>query len=150
MLDKHITASWTSGFHILSGGGGSQMPSIKMAGFAPCSRQTGLVRIAILCLCLLFVLATPARPQGSVGTFTTIDVPGAGTGVFQGTIGLSINAVGDIAGFYIVAPNVAHGFVRAAEWHDNQIRRSGRRHGHESGNLPGQHQHGGGYRGNVL
>jgi hypothetical protein len=49
-----------------------------------------------------------------VGTFTTIDVPGAGTGVFQGTIGLSINAAGDIAGFYIVAPNVARGFVRAA------------------------------------
>src|SRR5208282_6585620 len=100
------------GFHILSGGGGSQMPSIKMAGFAPCSRQTGLVRIAVLCLCLLFIVVTPAWPQG---TFTTIDVPGAGTGVFQGTIGFSINANGDIAGIYLVAGNVAHGFVRTAD-----------------------------------
>src|SRR5208282_5891971 len=100
------------GFHILSGGGGSQMPSIKMAGFAPCSRQTGLVRIAVLCLCLLFIVATPAWPQG---TFATIDVPGAGTGVLQGTIGFSINANGDIAGIYLVAGNVAHGFVRTAD-----------------------------------
>jgi hypothetical protein len=102
------------GFHILSGGGGSPMPSIKLAGFVPRSREGARGRIAILCLCLTFVLATPARPQGSVGTFTTFDVPGAGTGVLEGTAGLSINAAGDIAGFYIVSPNVAHGFVRAA------------------------------------
>lgn len=34
--------------------------------------------------------------------------------MLQGTIGVSINAGGDIAGIYLTAPNVAHGFVRAA------------------------------------
>jgi hypothetical protein len=100
------------GFNILSGEGASPMPSIKVAGFAPRSLQRGLVRIAVLCLCLLFIVATPAWPQA---TFTTIDVPGAGTGVLEGTIGFSINANGDIAGIYLVGGNVAHGFLRAAD-----------------------------------
>jgi hypothetical protein len=63
-------------------------------------------------------LRTPARPQevtvsGSTLTFTTFDAPGAGAGMLQGTIGTSINASGDIAGVYLTAPNVAHGFVRS-------------------------------------
>jgi len=85
-----------------------------MGSHAPRSRERAGYRIAFFCLCLTFVLATPARPQGSVGTFTTFDVPGAGTGVLEGTTGVSINAAGDIAGIYLVSPNVAHGFVRAA------------------------------------
>jgi hypothetical protein len=44
--------------------------------------------------------------------FTTFDAPGAGTGMLQGTMGTSINDAGDIAGVYLTAPNVAHGFVR--------------------------------------
>ncbi len=60
---------------------------------------------------------TPAQAGGSSSptyTFTAIDVPGAGTGMLQGTIGASINVGGDITGVYLTAPNVAHGFVRAA------------------------------------
>ncbi|HET8923588.1 MAG TPA: hypothetical protein VFN26_11400 [Candidatus Acidoferrum sp.] len=51
---------------------------------------------------------------GSAGlTFTIIDAPGAGTAALQGTLPVSINATGVIAGAYIVAGPVAHGFVRA-------------------------------------
>jgi hypothetical protein len=64
-------------------------------------------------------LATPGRAQagGSSSptyTFMTIDAPGAGTGLLQGTIGASLNVGGDVTGVYLTAPNVAHGFVRAA------------------------------------
>ena len=50
---------------------------------------------------------------GGGGTFTVFDAPGAGTGMLQGTMGTSINDAGEIAGIYLTAPNVAHGFVRA-------------------------------------
>src|SRR5260221_13172187 len=44
-------------------------------------------------------------------TFTVFDAPGAGTGMLQGTMGTSINDGGAVAGIYLTAPNVAHGFV---------------------------------------
>ncbi len=47
-------------------------------------------------------------------TFTTIDVPGAGKSALQGTLGISNNAGGDVAGVYISNSYAAHGFVRAA------------------------------------
>ena len=50
--------------------------------------------------------------SGSLTFFTAFDAPGAGTGALQGTLGTSINDNGDIAGVYLTAPNVAHGFVR--------------------------------------
>ncbi len=87
------------------------MASIIRARFALRCRGRQLLKIALLCLCLIFAVTTPARPQGSVGNFTTIDVPVAGTGVFQGTIPLTMNAAGDIAGVYVLAGNVFRGFV---------------------------------------
>lgn len=79
----------------------------------------GLLFIGVVCLTTVFsAMGTPARPQvpetGGTGTFTTFDAPGAGTAALQGTGGTNINAAGDIAGIYVTAPNVAHGFVRAA------------------------------------
>ena len=47
------------------------------------------------------------------GTSTMFDVPGAGTGQFQGTAPLNINSTGVIAGYWTDASNVNHGFVRA-------------------------------------
>jgi hypothetical protein len=47
------------------------------------------------------------------GTITTFDVSGAGTGPNQGTIAADINPDGAIAGYFMDASNVAHGFVRA-------------------------------------
>ena len=57
--------------------------------------------------------------QGTGGTFTVFEAPGAGTGMLQGTMGTSINDGGDIAGVFLTAPsasvpNLAHGFVRIA------------------------------------
>jgi hypothetical protein len=46
------------------------------------------------------------------GTLTTFNVPGAGMAENQGTIGYNINASGAIAGYYVDANNVSHGFVR--------------------------------------
>ena len=42
------------------------------------------------------------------GKIKTFEAPGA----VQGTVGLSINAAGDIAGIYVDASAVFHGFVR--------------------------------------
>jgi hypothetical protein len=46
------------------------------------------------------------------GRFTTIDVPGAGSGFAEGTEADNINSEGTIAGTYVDANNVLHGFVR--------------------------------------
>jgi len=115
VLHKHISTSWMGGFHILSGGGGSAMPSLKVAGFAPRCRERGQVRIAVLCLCLLFIVATPAWPQGSVGSFATFEVSGGGTGVMQGAVCFGINAVGVVTGMYEDPNSDFHGFVRTTD-----------------------------------
>jgi hypothetical protein len=46
------------------------------------------------------------------GTVTTFDVPGAGTGVLQGTVPIGITALNVIMGFYTDTNNVNHGFLR--------------------------------------
>jgi hypothetical protein len=49
------------------------------------------------------------------GTFTTFDIPGAGTGPGKGTLAEDINPEGVIAGEYSDASNVFHGFVRTED-----------------------------------
>ncbi len=49
------------------------------------------------------------------GSFTTFDVPGAGTGSGQGTYSDGINPSGAIPGPYTDASGVLHGYVRAAD-----------------------------------
>jgi hypothetical protein len=75
-----------------------------------------------LCLCLLFATEAPAQQQAiteivdsNTATFTTFDAPGAGTGADQGTYAHAINTAGIIAGDYLDASNVHHGFTRAAK-----------------------------------
>jgi len=48
------------------------------------------------------------------GTITVFDVPGAGTGEFQGTEPGGINQAGTIEGAYVDDNGVSHGFLRAA------------------------------------
>lgn len=84
-------------------------------------------RLVVICLSVTIlavsltqvraVKGTSVRPHanGACGsTFTSFDAPGAGTAVLQGTGGASMNDNGDIAGIYITAPNLAHGYVRTA------------------------------------
>src|SRR6516165_8006688 len=66
-----------------------------------------------VCLTLATLgLGFSANAQERKTTFITFDVPGAGTGPFQGTAGYAINPAGEIAGQYLDASNVYHGFVR--------------------------------------
>jgi hypothetical protein len=71
------------------------------------------LRSGFLFGCLLLVLATPALPQGT-SSFTTFEVPAAGTGALQGTTVIGIDTAGDVAGTYIDANTVHHGYIRAA------------------------------------
>jgi len=77
--------------------------------------------IGALCLGLMLAAGTAARsqegavtPESATPSFTTVDVPGAGTNSQQGTAVSSINAAGDITGVYVDANNVVHGFVLPA------------------------------------
>lgn len=54
-------------------------------------------------------------PQGQI---VSIDVSGAGTGAYQGTIAQSINDWGVVVGFYYDSNNTGHGFLR---WPDGRI-----------------------------
>lgn len=75
-------------------------------------------KISVVTLLALLLTGSASGQAGSASaptyTFTTIDVPGAGTAALQGTLGVNNNAPGDITGIYLTAPNVAHGFVRSA------------------------------------
>jgi len=69
-------------------------------------------RISILLL-VLTCFALAAWPQAQRNPqFTTFDAPGAGTAAGQGTVPLSINPAGAVAGWYIDASGVTHGFLR--------------------------------------
>jgi hypothetical protein len=48
------------------------------------------------------------------GTFTLVDAPGAGTSSGQGTMPVSIDTAGDIAGTFVDGSMIAHAFVRTA------------------------------------
>jgi Big-like domain-containing protein/chitobiase/beta-hexosaminidase-like protein len=52
--------------------------------------------------------------RAASGSITSFDVPGAGTGSYQGTAAFAINAAGTIAGIYLDTNSVLHGFVGAA------------------------------------
>jgi hypothetical protein len=85
-------------------------------------RKLVLVNLALVsmatALCLFATLAIPASLAAQENldhqpTFTTFDVPGAGTGAQQGTFPTSINPEGAITGYYLDASFVQHGFLRA-------------------------------------
>lgn len=64
-----------------------------------------LIRVNLGLLTCGLALAQPG--------IVTFDAPGAGTGFRQGTTATGINAAGVIAGYYVDANNLYHGFVRA-------------------------------------
>ena len=50
----------------------------------------------------------------ALGGIITFGAPGAGTSAYQGTAGESINSAGEIAGQYVDALCIEHGFLRTA------------------------------------
>jgi len=76
--------------------------------------------VAFFLLALLICFAAEGCGSGSSGgqnppppsPFTTVDAPGAHSASGYGTFGLSIDAAGDIAGYFIDANGVVHGFIR--------------------------------------
>jgi hypothetical protein len=72
------------------------------------------VLAALIALASFGVLPTCATAQSGASAFTTIDVTGAGTAEFEGTVALGIDTAGDSAGTYLDANGIAHGFIRAA------------------------------------
>ena len=69
----------------------------------------------VVCLFAALAISVPTSAQ----TISTFDVPGAGTGVFQGngegTFPIGINVYGAITGYYIDSNFVFHGFLRAPD-----------------------------------
>src|ERR1700757_2593581 len=71
--------------------------------------------------CLLAAASGGALNLGSTplvqppSTIITFDAPGAGTGPGQGTFAIAIDPAGAIAGQYLDANNVDHGFLRARD-----------------------------------
>jgi probable HAF family extracellular repeat protein len=91
------------------------------AHFGAPRKYSAFDRILILVLPFCFgVVACGGGSGGGLGvnpppaTFATIDVPGAGTASGRGTYSLRINDAGELAGYFIDANGVGHGFIRAA------------------------------------
>jgi probable HAF family extracellular repeat protein len=57
----------------------------------------------------------PFPESAPAGTFTKIDVAGAGAVAMEGTFAVAINTAGDVTGMYSDSPGTLHGFVRAAD-----------------------------------
>jgi hypothetical protein len=74
--------------------------------------QTSNLRLKLVAGVVLATAIGLASADASAQTgFTTINVAGAGTGKFQGTVVTAIDAAGDVAGIYRASNNDAHGFV---------------------------------------
>jgi|CZKL01.1.fsa_nt_gi hypothetical protein len=71
-------------------------------------------RLPLLIVAAAFAMLALAA-QASAQKIIAYDVPGAGTGAWQGTIGIGINSNGAITGVYVDANNAAHGFLRTPE-----------------------------------
>ena len=78
-----------------------------MKSFYFSKRKLQLVSAAII------LIALAVSTQICAQSITTIDAPGAGTGPFQGTTTLDINASGTIIGFSRDANSIRHGFSRS-------------------------------------
>ncbi len=76
-------------------------------------RSTALRKGALALCVILLVVALGVSADEDKPTIITFDASGAGTGAFEGTFPFAISDRGAIAGFYLDASNVYHGFLRA-------------------------------------
>lgn len=70
----------------------------------------GIASVAALCLTVVL----PGTAHAAAPTLTTIDVPGAVTGPMMGTVVLTMDAAGDVAGVYPGTDNAVHAFIVSA------------------------------------
>ncbi len=103
-----------------------EKPSPKDASpSGTCSHKTNLRKIsrslrnsmALVFLLFIFLFVTGVTvlaQERAAGGYTIFNVPGAGKQAGQGTLALSINASGEVTGYYIDNRYVSHGFVRSA------------------------------------
>src|SRR5208283_5878074 len=79
------------------------------------SRRKFMRRISILMFVVLFCLISTASPQEQTkhSQFIIFDVPQAGVGNYEGTLGFSINQAGEVSGWYIDTNSVYHGYLRS-------------------------------------
>jgi hypothetical protein len=84
------------------------------------NRQQVWKVVGVLVLVCGLQLYGQQTASGAQGRFTSIDVPAAGTGPSQGTFPTGINPVGAIAGYYLDANSVSHGFLRTRPHGDDE------------------------------
>jgi len=95
--------------HRVRRSGRGDRPSPGHAGLSASTRRAR--RQVLLRRDVCFTVSCALR----TGAITTFDVPGAGTGPGQGTFAGNINPAEAIAGRYVDASDVAHGFLRAPD-----------------------------------
>jgi hypothetical protein len=71
------------------------------------------MRKSLVILCVTVGLSL-AQTIGAVTTWATFDIPGAGTASGQGTFVQGMDANRTVAGYYVDAANVFHGFTRTS------------------------------------
>ena len=69
--------------------------------------------ILVMLGCVALSPTAQTQPPSPAPTIVTFDVPGAGTGPFQGTFVVAITPSGEAVGYYIDGSYGAHSFVRA-------------------------------------
>jgi hypothetical protein len=75
-------------------------------------RSREAVRLAIVAIVLGFLALAPAVSAGQSSSIITFDGPGAGTGLYQGTLATGMNSKGTIVGTVITSSNKTYGFIR--------------------------------------
>jgi hypothetical protein len=80
---------------------------VSPSSSALCTKRRSAVKLLEWLLCKR---KSSSRPSQTIAVF---DAPGAGTSRGQGTFGIAIHSSGAIAGAYVDANNVWHGFLRA-------------------------------------
>jgi hypothetical protein len=73
--------------------------------------RRGMPRLYTLSLAAAVLFSTGAL-CGQTSSFSSFDVPGAGTSPGQGTFPVANNSKGVIAGYYVDSSFVSHGFLR--------------------------------------
>src|SRR5262249_54465392 len=76
-------------------------------------RMKSKILFCIIAIASFARLAPVVTAQARNG-FTTFNAPGAGRGAGQGTVGQQNTRDGMIAGYYVDANSVSHGFVRTS------------------------------------